>query len=66
MSRPRIYLLYVWTEQREGQDEPALLRIALEEPHTGRRWGFSSVEDLVEFVEEVLMEWQEGRPANQV
>jgi hypothetical protein len=41
------YLLRCWVEQREDAAAPPAWRFSLEDPHTGRRRGFASLEQLV-------------------
>ncbi len=59
MDHHFIYLLHIWTEKREGKKRPSLTRAALEEPHTGQKWGFKDMEGLVKFIEEVLVKQEE-------
>ncbi len=59
MDHHHIYLLHVWTEKREDRTRPVLLRVTLEEPHTGRRWGFNEIRGLVNFLEDVLVAHEE-------
>ncbi len=51
MNRYHIYLLHIWIEEEK---RGVVVRGALEEPHTGRRWGFDSVESLVACVMRLL------------
>lgn len=56
MMEEHIYLLRVWLEEREGEpfEEQAGLaccwRATLEDPRTGRRWGFTEARNLAEFL----------------
>lgn len=52
METGRIYMLRVWTEEREERDAPAPWRATLEDPRSGRRWGFTDPEALVAFLAE--------------
>lgn len=50
MSEETIYLLCVWTETQDDDGEPQW-RAMLEEPRTGKQWGFSEPEAMVAFLE---------------
>lgn len=56
MMEEHIYLLRVWLEEREAEpfEEQAGLaccwRATLEDPRTGRRWGFTEARSLAEFL----------------
>ncbi len=52
MDQHHIFLLHIWTEERETRHAPRLLRAALEDPHTGKRWGFPDIQGLVNFLED--------------
>ncbi len=41
------YLLRLWQVRREGH---LLWRVSLESPHTGERWGFADIEQLLAFL----------------
>jgi len=43
----RIFLLRLWQEADSATDTPAPLRIVLEEPHSGERCSFASLEALL-------------------
>jgi len=43
----RSYLLRVW---RVSGEETATWRASLESPHTGERWGFADLDELVAFL----------------
>ena len=43
----RSYLLTCWGEQSRDPFEPVVWRFRLEDPHTGQRRGFASLEALV-------------------
>ena len=64
MDTQRIYLLCIWSE---GGSEAACppLRVVLEEPRTGRQWGFSDPARLADFLEsEQLPESKRPHPAD--
>ena len=42
----RIYLLAVWAERGRNKEAQAQWRYSLEDPHTGQRRGFASLEAL--------------------
>jgi len=46
----KIYLLCVWSEGGSGARHPSP-RVILEEPRTGRQWGFSTPRRLATFLE---------------
>ena len=50
----RCYLLTCWAEQSQDPLEPMVWRFRLEDPHTGRRRGFASLEALVAGLEREL------------
>jgi len=50
----RSYLLICWGEQSQDPSEPVVWRFRLEDPHTGRRRGFASLEALVAVLEREL------------
>ncbi len=41
------YLLRLWQVRREGH---LLWRVSLESPHTGERWGFADIDQLLAFL----------------
>jgi len=43
----RIFMLRLWQEADSATDTPAPLRIVLEEPHSGERCSFTSLEALL-------------------
>ena len=54
MDRYHIYLLHIWTERPGEEGRGLLVRGAVEEPHTGRRWAFSNMESLAKCIEHIL------------
>ena len=46
----RVYLLRFWQEPREKPDLPNVWRFSLQDPRTGERRGFASLEALVAFL----------------
>ena len=54
MDQYHIYLLHIWTERPSEEGRRLVVRGAVEEPHTGRRWAFSDVESLTKCVEYIL------------
>lgn len=63
MDTQRIYLLCIWSEGGSEAGCPPL-RVVLEEPSTGRRWGFSDPGGLAAFLEsEQLTESRPPGPA---
>lgn len=51
LSKPpryRAYLLRFWEERGQHPSLPTVWRYSLEDPHTGERRGFASLEALVE------------------
>jgi hypothetical protein len=52
----RYYLLRLW---RAGEEGAPALRILLVSPHTGERWSFTSLAEMVEFLEREMGEEQE-------
>jgi len=55
--RYRSYLLTLWEERGREPDTPAIWRFRLEDPRTGQRCGFASLEALV-----AALEWEiEGK-----
>ena len=45
--RYRSYLLAFWEERSQVPSAPAVWRFSLEDPHTGQRRGFATLESLV-------------------
>jgi len=63
MSDQKIYLLCVWTEGQTDERRAAAnpWRAVLEEPRTGKQWGFSEPKALVAFLKRERM----GESANE-
>jgi hypothetical protein len=54
--RYEAYLLRFWQEQRQNTRLPAIWRFSLEDPHTGQRHGFATLEALFNFLQTQLIE----------
>jgi len=59
MDNPRhgkrhIYLLHLWQERAPRPGLPEVWRISLEDPRTGQRQGFASLEEMMSFLREQL------------
>ena len=52
----RTYLLTCWGEQSQDPFEPVAWRFRLEDPHTGQRRGFASLEALVAALQREMAE----------
>ena len=60
--RSYTYVLTLWEEREQEAESPAVWRFRLEDPRTGRRHGFSTVEGLMDAVRrEVNEARKEGR-----
>ncbi len=46
----RTFLIRCWEERSRDPTLPTVWRFSLEDPHTGRRRGFPSLEDVVTFL----------------
>jgi hypothetical protein len=53
-SRYRAYLLRFWEEGRGHPDLPGAWRFSLEDPRSGQRQGFASLEALVGFLRQEM------------
>ncbi len=60
MNTHRVYLLRIWTEAREELGSGSSWRATLEEPRTGKRWGFTEPAALVAFLEALINERESG------
>jgi hypothetical protein len=61
MHSQRIYLLSAWREPAPSREE-GLCRVVLEEPRTGRHWGFSDPYQLAAFLEGQSREMEDEHP----
>jgi hypothetical protein len=52
----RSYLLTCWGKQSQDPFEPVVWRFRLEDPHTGRRRGFASLDALVAALQREMAE----------
>ncbi len=52
LLRYQVFLLRQWQEQDASGGQPAVWRFMLENPMTGARRGFGSIQDLAAFLEE--------------
>jgi hypothetical protein len=59
----RVYVLRYWRESDSEANEPPARRFSLEDPATGRRYGFTRPTDLVEFLENGLDQGNDSAPA---
>ena len=48
--RYRAYLLRLWQEGQQEEERPRDWRFSLEDPHTGKRYAFASLERLIAFL----------------
>ncbi|MGD8793934.1 MAG: hypothetical protein PVF47_15385 [Anaerolineae bacterium] len=48
----RSYLLRLWLEHGENPNLPGVWRYSLEDPHTGEKLGFASLESLLAFLQQ--------------
>ena len=58
--RYRCYLLTLWEERSPDPLEPVAWRFRLEDPRTGQRHGFTSLEALVAVLEREMADEGEG------
>jgi hypothetical protein len=61
--RYRTYLLTLWEERGRETSAPVAWRFRLEDPRTGKRRGFATVEGLVAALEEEMSEARGGPAA---
>ena len=52
--RYEAYLLRFWEELQPDDNLPRLFRFSLEDPHTGKRHGFPTLEGLIAFIREEI------------
>ena len=60
--RYRSYLLTFWEERSHDSITPAVWRFSLEDPHTGHRRGFASLEGLFDFLQTELVNDEDDLP----
>ena len=58
-ARPKKYLAYLLRLWQMDQDGNKVWRASLEDPHTGERRGFHSLDALVEFLRELIQKNEE-------
>ena len=62
-SRYRAYLLRCWQERGRQEAQPALWRFSLEDPHTGRRYGFATLDAVLAALQRELVADDAPSPA---
>jgi hypothetical protein len=60
--RYRSYLLTFWEERSHNPDAPRVWRFSLQDPHSGRRYGFGSMGEMIAFLQTELDNKQDKRP----
>ena len=60
--RYRSYVLTFWEERSQDTDTPVIWRFSLQDPRTGQRHGFASLEEMVGFVRAELVSSQDNPP----
>ena len=60
--RYRSYLLSFWEERSQNPDTPVVWRFSLEDPHTGQRRGFASIEKVMAFLRTELVSNRDKPP----
>jgi hypothetical protein len=60
--RYRSYLLTVWEERSQDPDVSVIWRFSLQDPRTGQRRGFASLEEMVSFLRTKLVSHWDKRP----
>ena len=60
--RYRSYLLTVWEERSQDPDVSVIWRFSLQDPRTGQRRGFASLEEMVNFLRTKLVSHWDKRP----
>jgi hypothetical protein len=58
--RYRSYVLTFWEERSRDPDIPVVWRFSLQDPRTGQRHGFASLEEMVGFLRTELASNQDG------
>jgi hypothetical protein len=61
--RYRTYMLTLWEERGRETSAPVVWRFRLEDPRTGKRRGFATVEGLMAALEEEMCEARDGPAA---
>jgi hypothetical protein len=56
--RYRSYVLTFWEERSRDPDTPVVWRFSLQDPRTGQRRGFASLEEMVDFLRTELVTHQ--------
>ena len=64
--RSYTYVLTLWEEREQDADSPAVWRFRLEDPRTGKRRGFSTVEGLLDAIRREVNEATQDESADQV
>jgi hypothetical protein len=49
-SSYQVYVLRLWREQMDADDQPAVWRFSLDDTATGKRYGFGNIEALVAYL----------------
>jgi hypothetical protein len=60
--RYRSYVLIFWEERSRDPYTPAVWRFSLQDPRTGRRRGFASLEQVMAFLRTELVSSQDEMP----
>jgi hypothetical protein len=58
--RYRSYVLTFWEERSHDSDTPVIWRFSLQDPRTGQRLGFASLEEMVGFMRAELVSSQDN------
>jgi hypothetical protein len=64
--RSYTYVLTLWEEREQVADSPAVWRFRLEDPRTGKRLGFSTLEGLLDALRREVSEARKDGSADQV
>lgn len=64
MNLYRVFLLRLWQENDQSLDEPAPLRIVVEEPGSSERYSLSSLQALVSHLEAEMAKEQNRTSSN--
>ncbi|MCL4303891.1 MAG: hypothetical protein KJ077_49870 [Anaerolineae bacterium] len=60
--RYRSYLLTFWEERSQNPAAPRVWRFSLQDPHSGRRYGFGSMSEMTTFLQTELDNNQDDLP----